>query len=227
MITTSTNIDSIEQKATTNSIAMADISECITKVKAQNNLSNDMNILIVYKSKDIALNLSTIESDSHITSSILRIELYRTDNGQRLDTSICTDKSIEFKTPLLNQKGLNMNRYKAYKYEGIDTFNPNDPAFTDRCFSHVDKETGIETTINSRQRAYFQGLSVICNSRGGNCSYLDINLQSYISCHCTNLDPSQEVSATLVATQIQPAPNINIDLINCLSSAYVNIIYNS
>jgi hypothetical protein len=159
--------------------------------------------------------------DNKITTSTLRVELYNASTGDRLDTSICVEGTIEFKAPLKNAKNVNLNKYRTFKEDNIDIMNPNDPAFNDRCYSYVDKDIDFDTTLNSRITGLYQGITVQCNVKVGNCTFSDISTNNYISCNCTGLNPNSEVSGGMVASNIPLVSNINIEIINCIAQAFV------
>jgi hypothetical protein len=199
------------------------VNDCIQIVKQTNNLDDATQVVIVYKTKDAALDVQTALNANVIYTSAVKFDLYNSATGEKLDTSVCSNTKSQFKVPLKFDKGLNMNKYRTYKQDSIDTFDPNDPAFTQKCFSYIDKDSNMDTTINYRRKYYFQAISAKCNSLNGKCFYTEINSDDYVTCDCAGEDPTSEVSGALVPTQLDPISPINIDIIKCIGPIFVFI----
>jgi hypothetical protein len=76
-------------------------------------------------------------------------------------------------------------KYTLLKREGIDAFNPNDPAFTTYCYPFVDNQKDYDTTLNYRINNYFRNQNDCLNN---GCEYKGINNDtSYIQCGCKGL----------------------------------------
>jgi hypothetical protein len=222
LITTSNNSQTAEQKAIVNGVAIADVNDCIEIVRQANGIDSSAQIVVVYKTKDASLDLANLIDDNIVATSAIKVQLYDS-NGNRLDTSVCTDSTLKFKVPLKDTKNVNMNKYRTFKDDGIDTFNTSDPAFTDRCFSYQDKLTGMDTTINYRMKYYYQSISAQCITEMGRCNYTEVNYNDYLNCDCKGVDPNNEVSGNLVPKIMNSVSDINLDVINCLGPAFVNI----
>jgi hypothetical protein len=216
LITTSSNLNSADPKAIENGVGIADINNCIEKIKQQNNLNSE--VWVVYKTKDASLNLSNIVGDKVMAASSLKAELYNYNTGLKLNTSSCNTDSYRFQIPLKDSETFNLNRYRLLKTDNIDSLNINDAAFHDRCFSYIDKQYNVDTTINYRRKNYFQSMTVECSS---NCSFLDIDENGYISCQCFGIDT--EVVGNLIPSKLDEISSFNIGIINCIAEAFVNL----
>jgi hypothetical protein len=103
--------------------------------------------------------------------------------------------------------------YRDLKKEGIDIFNPADPAFTDRCYTHINNETGADTTISWRQQNYIQKISPMCI--GINCTYQGISEFDYVQCNCTGLQSDNNIVNELVNFVMTSVSSLNIGVIFC------------
>jgi hypothetical protein len=216
----STASASTEKLAIDNGVAYADLTGCLLKLRQQLKIPDNVKLTVSYITTDSSINLQNIANGNSLGPSI-KVAVYRSDNNSKVDTSLCTNAGVNVKTPLREKKGVNMNRYRTLKEDGIDALNPNHPAFNDRCFVYSDTQSGVDTTINSRRKYYYQGFSVQCNINGGKCDYNEINLNNYIDCDCMDADPKNDVSSSLVPVSLPELDDINIDVIGCLGTAFV------
>src|SRR5690606_5990840 len=76
---------------------------------------------------------------------------------------------------------LDLDLYYQMKNEsGIDIFNPNDTAFTTRCYIHSED---LDTTVNYRRSNYYANTTIKCNP---GCEYNGLDEDGYIDCKCLN-----------------------------------------
>jgi hypothetical protein len=208
-----------------NGEAIADISDCVRKITNQLNLPPTVKLIQIGVTKDSKLNLDNINSVDYHTQS-LTLSLYRSDTLQEVNTAICNNSTIYAAIPVGKApKSVNMKLYNRLKTGGIDSMDANDPAFNDKCYQYTDIGGG-DTTVNSRRKYYFQGVSVQCLSGSNNCTFLGV-LQDYINCGCQS-DPRVQLSSNLVPKELDPISPINIDIVKCIPHTYdvINLLIN-
>jgi hypothetical protein len=142
-----------------------------------------------------------------------KFSAYNGITGDKLDISLCNDKTYTVQLPLANKTALNLTLYNELKRQSIDIFNAYDPAFTDRCFAHLDNNTGYDTTLNWRKQNYLQQKQPMCI--GFNCTYQGISEFDYVECSCTGLTSGNEVVNQLVGIFTQTVSNFNIGVVLC------------
>jgi hypothetical protein len=183
-------------------------------IKAYNLTSPDE---IVYITNKINSTLNTFDTDSYTYSA------YDGITGEKLDLDLCNNLTYSVQMPISNKSEVNLTLYKELKDQGIDIFNPNDPAFTDRCFTHIDNQTGGDTTLNYRKQKYLQQNVPIC--MGINCTYKGISEFDYVECTCTGLVTDNELINTLVNTFMSAVSKFNIGVIFCYKTILSVIFY--
>jgi hypothetical protein len=183
-------------------------------VKVYNLTSADEIVRVTNK---INSTLNTLNTDSYAYSA------YNGITGEKLDLVLCNNLTYSVQMPLSNKSEVNLTLYKELKYQGIDIFNPNDTAFTDRCFTHIDNQTGGDTTVNYRKQKYFQQNVPIC--MGINCIYKGISEFDYVECTCTGLVTDNEMINTLVNTFMGAVSKFNISVIFCYKTILSVIFY--
>src|SRR5690606_23982497 len=113
------------------------------------------------------------------------IMIYHPQTREKLDTSACNGTNVEVEIPLKAKGSLKLDRYQALKSENIDIFDPESPAFNDRCFSHTDSTTGLDTTLNSRRKEYYSNMAITCSP---GCSYTELaRNSSTVKCNCQGI----------------------------------------
>jgi hypothetical protein len=220
--TSTSSTKGAEEAAVSNGVAYADMTECLQKIRTELKLPATVKLTVATITRDAALNLSNIEKGTTNGSTVKTI-VYRSDTNAQVDTSICANSNVQVKAPIKGKSALNMNRYRTLKDEvGMDTLNPNDPAFNDRCYTYSDKQAHVDTTINTRRKYYFQGMSVQCSVQGGQCDYSEVNANDYVDCNCTNADPKNDITSSIVPLTLPVVPSINIDIVKCVGASIVN-----
>jgi hypothetical protein len=165
------------------------------------------------------INATLIDDDSD--SNSYKFSAYA--GGQKLDIDVCDNLTYSIQIPIDNKFSVNLTKYKELKAQGIDTLDPNDPAFTDRCYSHVDNTTGGDTTLNWRQQHYYQQKIPMCI--GVNCTYKGISQFDYVECACTGLQTNNMVAIELMNKFLVSASKLNIGIVRCYNRIIsVNLI---
>jgi hypothetical protein len=224
LISTSSGLNTAEQKAVSNGVGVADVNDCVDKIRVKNNLDISVLIVVVYKNKDSNMTLSNVVNEKNIATSNLKTEFFNAQTGKQLDSTICQGTVVTYKLPFKNTKNTNMKMYRTFKEDNIDIFNRDDPAYKDRCFSYVDKTNNRDTTVNYRINNYFQGTAAQCTAAQGSCNFTEIDSNDYFNCACTGVDPSSTVTGNLMPAQITEIGSVNMGVINCLGPAFVNRI---
>jgi hypothetical protein len=209
--------DNTTTNAFNNSLPIVDYSECIEKLKAAYNITDDSDMMFVLKNYNESLN----ENESFT----FKYNVYRYSDKLQLDTSICDKSTVKIMMPLTSQTNnslFNLTLYKEMKAMGIDITNTSDPFFTDRCFAFKDPATGADTSLNYRRANYFQAqqpncLGLVCNLTG-------INNYNYVECTCSSDDDSS-VFNDLVGQVITSLSDINIEIVFCYSLIPVCVIF--
>jgi hypothetical protein len=218
------NTTDVDKSAFSLGIAYADITNCLVRVRQFYKIPEAVKLTVSYMTIDSSLNLQNIEKGNAIAPSV-KVTVYRSDNNTHIDTSVCSTSNVKVKTPLKAKSGVNMNRYRTLKDSGIDGLDPNHPAFNDICFTYSDKQSNVDTTINSRRKYYFQGVSVQCSIEGGECNYNEISNNEYIDCNCINADLKNDISSSLVPKPLGEVSNVNFDVIGCLPKSFVICLF--
>jgi hypothetical protein len=192
-----------------NKLALVDISDCLKILKSYYNLTNEENLVLV--TSDIGKSFTAQYNKTNLVS----FNIINSATGERLNTSLCND--IKIKTPI-NDKGLNLTLYNQLKNDDIDVYNPNDKAFTSRCYSHIDPRTGYSTTVNYRIENYYRNRSIIC-SKG--CKYISSDNNNYAVCQCGGATKTNNKFINSVSDLfLTGVANINIDLILCYNQVF-------
>jgi hypothetical protein len=219
IISVPVNTNTTVATARSNNIGYSNITDCLGMICAKYKTSLD-NLRVVYLTTEPNVDLQNL--NDNISTPSLKISIFQQDTNKQLDTSICKESEIFVKNPLRGAGGVNMNRYIALKNDSIDTFDPEQVAFNDRCYPYLDKEKNRDTTMNLRRREFFQGYTVACNVRQGDCTYLTVE-NGYVTCNCTKTDPTNEIYASLIPRTLSDYSNINFDVFGCAGTAFVNI----
>jgi hypothetical protein len=189
--------------AINNSMAIFNITECKLYLEKAYGISD-----VVFVSNTFHAMLNTDDIDSY------KILAYNGKTKEPLDLSLCKDIHQEIQIPLDLTDDIDMTKYAIMMEEqGIDIFNPDDPAFHDRCAVHIDNTTGKDTTVNWRVERYFQQKTPMCI--GFNCTYLGINEYNYIRCNCTGLNSRFDVVNKVVQAAVNWLSEVNLGIVAC------------
>jgi hypothetical protein len=205
--------------AVKNNVAYAELTSCIDALKEQYSIADTSQLRIVFINKD---NFNMLQNNAKLTTTTLKVSIYL--NGKQLDTKICQKGLItNVRAPFRIKNGIDFNRYLALKNDSINSFDPSDLAFTERCFQYIDKETGMDTTLNFRRQNVYQGYQVKCMVREGECTYTDILDNSYIGCSCNNTNPTNDIYGLFSQSNLTDFSNINFDVFACAGESFVTI----
>jgi hypothetical protein len=179
--------------------------ECEEFLVKHYNLSSTDDLL--FTTNKINTNLNNNDNDSY------KFSIYNSYTGKKLDLDLCNNLTYNIQLPITNMTAFNLTKYNELKSEGIDSFNPNDPAFTDRCYSHIDNKTGADTTINSRKQTYLQQNQPMCV--GINCTYQGLSEFDYIQCTCTGMTSDNALVNKAINYFFTAVSKFNIAVIFC------------
>jgi hypothetical protein len=160
-----------------NNVAVIDFdNECIDAIKSSNNIVKD---ILVLKTEE-----NFMQSDFTIRTSI-KVDYLNPGNFKRLNSDVCkNNKQTKIKLPL-SLSDMDAKLYRKFQADGIDIFNPLEPAFRTRCFSYVDYDIDYDTTLNYRRKNYFQNRTD-CQENG--CVYESYSTDGYITCKCNTVN---------------------------------------
>jgi hypothetical protein len=231
--TSDDGLKSATDKANTNGLASCGISACISTLKNQNSITSNLE-LIIY---NMASNFDTITTASEVRNNLsIAINVVNPTTGAIMDLSKCSSSPSTFSFPVPPETKLRDLQtstttttfaIKPLKYNlllptGVDIYNPNNAAYTDRCTSVIDPNTAADTTINYRIQNYFQGVAIQCSS---GCSYDSIDTKNNVKCICNGIPSSLHIF--VVPTTIPLVSEFNLDLFNCSANAFGTTIGNN
>jgi hypothetical protein len=215
----STYISNSDEQSQKNAIKfnhpLLNSTECEEFLVKQYNLSSIYDLMFV--TNKINASLNNDNNDSY------KFSVYNAYTGMKMDLDLCNNLTYSVQLPITNMTAFNLTKYNEVKSEGIDSFNPNDPAFTDRCYSHIDNTTGADTTINSRKQNYLQQKQPMCV--GINCTYQGISEFDYIQCTCTGMTSDNALVNKAVNNFFTAVSKFNIAVIFC-SKVITLVIFN-
>lgn len=181
------SIEAYQESAKSDEKAYVDFSDCLSKY--YQNQTNNSNLLYV---------------GTGMTSSLRNVMLNSTTYSDMITVSGLIDSSEEnfskcdnIKVSIPVIQDINLDLYSYYKSKGIDIYNPNDSAFTDRCYANGNFSADLITkyrkinvfqnkTFNSDHNCTFVGIDEASNTVNFVCSNGDIgynfedsNLENY------------------------------------------------
>jgi hypothetical protein len=173
---------------------------------------------IVYVTNKINATMNVGDNDS------FKFSAYDKASGKRLDLDLCNNTTYSVQIPFTNKSELNLTLYKELRHQGIDIFNPSDSAFNDRCFTHINNQTGTDTTLNWRKQNYLQKTIPMCV--GFNCTYQGVSEFNYVKCSCTGLQSDSELVNNIVDILTTTVSKLNIGIIFCYKQMLNVYIFN-
>jgi hypothetical protein len=200
-----------------NMLSKVDISACITTIRNKLQISDDFDFYVSKVDIESALDLDTLMYPA--TTKVVNLNLYTRDSKEKIDLSICNNVQNTFDIPILNANKLSLDKYRYYKADSIDIYNPTSLPFTTRCFSSIDRESGFDSTINLRRTHYYQNVSAICKN---DCIYNGIN-DNYLQCLCLGIPA--DTLALFKTEYLVPLPTTNENIIECLPYAFDVLIF--
>jgi hypothetical protein len=214
MKSSNSSIDQAVQDAIANDLSIINMTNCIKTLKAYYNLTESDNLIIVKKDTDPSIANNT-------GSKQVQVDVYTT-NRTKLNISICENDHISVKIPILNKstegnKDLNLTRYSEIKKSGVDIFDPNDSAFTSRCYNYT--YNGYDTTVNSRRQLLYSNTSIQCSD---GCSYTGVDENNYAECDCQG--KTEKVQNNIVDIALGTLTSFNFEIVSC--SSRLSDVYN-
>jgi hypothetical protein len=165
---------------------------------------------------NIPLTGSTKINLPSLTSRDVKYQVYLSTGTSPLNTdNLLHDGGykLNMTIPIYGLSQETMNKYQTYYGSGIEIYDPNSKAFTDRCFNFIDPITGFDTTLNYRIQNYFNGMAASCGSQ---CSYNYISTDFTIVCSCQIT--SDEAYGTFSSASIKSVSDVNLDMVKCANS---------
>ncbi len=175
---------------------------------------------------DSKLNIMQFNKTNDLSDSVL-YALYDPSNGFKINTTYGNDTKItistimkdrDIKSNVNSSNQDNLSNKTAYPSNmEFDPFDPNDKAFTSRCFISTNETSGYDTTINSRRKEYFNGTATCFtgNSSEVKCEYKGVDEHHYIRCVCTNIKLETEIMHSIGKDSLSIFPPVNLDIIGC------------
>ena len=168
------HISTIEEETSNEylNVSVIDLGECENKIKEQEGLSED-DQLIIYK-MDL--------KNNDLTSTYVQYEVYNPYTNKKIDLDICLNYSIILKVPV------NFNRntellYESLNESGYNLFDIEDSFYNDICSTYT-SINGTDVTLNDR-------INIIYNNNANvslcqeNCNFQYYNVSNKkINCYC-------------------------------------------
>ena len=177
--TTGNEEDTLNGNKTNNySLSMIDLGKCETLLKQTNNISDEVNLIILKFEK-----LTNTASEKNV-----QYEVYDPVTLKQLNLSICEETSIDLYIPItLSNKTQSL--YDSLKESGYDLFNENDPFYTDICTPY-ESENGTDVLLSDRKNNFYNNSEITCQA---NCKYSAYSTNSkYLKCECS-VNSTQEI----------------------------------
>ncbi len=169
-----------------NKLGVADFNKCVNEMKSYYNIPKSSSL--IYKKIDYSskFNEKVVNMVNGKYAGVsLFYHFYNPQNGQKLDMSLCSQKTIVY-MPLGKKIDLSKPPYKElYEKFKVDFFNKSDQFYQDRCIVYRQNNTDIPVNIRR-----FKVFPNITNKCGDNCRYNGLTNDSMIECACyINNDP--------------------------------------
>ena len=211
----------LEKIAVENKMAVAYYSLCENILKKYYNISDDKFLLVKNLQFDSFTNLKNLNDDS--ASDIVSFEYFNPDNGDKLDSKICSNIQTPINLPFKQSARLKMDLYKsAAILKGVvDLYNKESPGYKSRCLKSVEFTTKADTSINYRRTKLYQNESINCSP---GCEYEGLDDNSYVKCNC-QIEEGNKISNN--STGFDPLfsfPNYNFDIVMCYKETYSDVI---
>jgi hypothetical protein len=173
--------------------------DCVKSLKDEYKIKDD--IMVVKTEKKVKVNGTA--------TTKINIDYYNQKTREKLNKTKCKKAKPDIK---IKVAVTTMEKAKATKFrtQGIDVFNPNDPAFRTNCFSFVDPNTEFDTTLNYRINNYFIN-KADCLANG--CNYKNLGDDDYMTCDCNNGGTSFNATAPSGSNILACSGQINVILI--------------
>ena len=185
-----------------NHLGSIDLGECETILKKYYNLNTLLPLITL---------LINSESKSDSLVNTLNYYVY-SQNGEKLDLSLCSDIKISVYNSILDNSTVNINLINLLVEEGINLFDINDIFYQDRCFPFG--LNGNDVTLNDRIKDLYSNIS-ICESK---CEFLEYNeINKRIECNCYVKNKFEETIKKKQNSNIFKSINnrLNYELFKC------------
>jgi hypothetical protein len=203
-----------EKIAVANKLPIIKSPECIKKLRDTNKIPETDDLIIVNTRMDEGVNnlLESQPFDSFNT------KIFNLRSKEQLDTGICKNDTFEVKMPVKNITKDELIVYKEYKSQGIDIYDPNDPAFNSRCINIIENNT--DTTLNYRRENIFSNKSLSCSGDTTNCTYKGIDENAYMTCECEGIDTVDSIFQKMINMALELLTNLNFDILFCYMEVF-------
>ena len=153
-----------EQKNSNNpNISSIDLGECESLLKAQENLTENDNLIV----------LKTDIKSEDLSSTYVQYEIYSPVTLSKVSMEVCKDISIGVSVPV-SLDGSTLSIFDSLSQSGYNLFNLNDSFYNDICSTYTTKD-GTDLTLADRKNLIYDNNADISMCQDG------CNLQSYNS----------------------------------------------
>ena len=188
-----------------NHLSKLDLLNCPKKLREYYNLPSNSPLIIL-----------KTDVTSNPNSDSIGYSIY-SNNGERLDSSICQNEKIQITIPINEINAGNINLAKFFSDNGIDIYNINDAFFNDICLRFT-SENGKDVPLNERKR-YFQNISVCQND----CSYKEINftsMEAVCDCNIKTNFVIEILNNSLTNDIVDLVSTANFELFKCYKNVF-------
>jgi hypothetical protein len=197
-------LEESSKEALENGLSIVDLTDCLGRLRELYSIREDESLTVVKSDST-----NELSSDKQVEI----VGIYR--GKEKLDISSCEDTKISVKIPI-SKDSKSIDKYNEFKKQGIDIFNPNDPAFVSRCFLKQ-PYSDYDITIDTFRKEVFSNNSITCDA---GCTYDGIDENNYIKCSCQSLNTTSVLSATFTDMILGEVTKMNIEIVTCMNRAF-------
>ena len=152
-------------------ISYANLSKCVDKIKSENNLSEDSELIIGQ------IEVEKKEQNTNSITGYIIADL----NGNTYSIEPCKDDNIVVSLPLILDKLTDFLQAKElFDNYGIDIYDANEPFFNDFCFPFFD-DNGNDVPLKNRRKDFFKNSS-LCEE---GCDTFTVDFKTArVNCEC-------------------------------------------
>lgn len=201
-------------------LSLLNLTECATKIRAILHLGPNDSIPIKKVDWSGIPKGPDVSNDTISSSSTVSYGVYDPKTGKELNLSYyCSDVPVGVKIPIQNATAINMTLYEKYQLQLVNIYDPNDPFFTDICYSYVNTTTEQDVPLSIRQKNYSPNIAVKCEN---GCNFMGIEKGYYVICSCVNVTKTK---TDIVSNIFKIITRSNIEVGRCANRIFdpVNI----
>lgn len=179
------------------------ISACEALLRDKNDIPSNESLIIL---------TMELERENSRTNQV-EYSVY-TEDGEKLDLSVCENITVAVSYPLTNTTGINFDKGQELHEKGYDIYDPTDNFYNDICSSYsVD---GVDVPLKDRRNDFYKNVS-FCES---GCTYQGINYTSNnVKCDCsvkTEISTDEAEDETSTESFTDSVFSVNIMVVKCL-----------